>query len=97
MAFHSLALRSSDPVTMILPSGLKATQLIHLECCNVSNIAPNFVSHTVAVCRDPVTMVLPSGLKATQFTRSECCNVSNFAPDLASHTLTAGHSDLVSP
>jgi hypothetical protein len=64
----SLAVLSSEPVTMRLPSGEKATALTGPSWpASVAAPAPVAASHSRAVLSSlPVSTVLPSGLNATQ-------------------------------
>ncbi len=67
---HVLAVPSSDAVTINLPSGLKAAELIQAVWpARVWSSSPVAVSHIFAVpSSDAVTINLPSGLKAADLT-----------------------------
>ena len=72
---HSLAVSSSDAVTILLPSGLKQADLTDSVCpFNVRSHAPLAICHSLAVLSaDAVTIVLPSGLKQAEVTQWPWC------------------------
>ena len=84
-ASQTLSVWSSEPDTMVLPSGEKATELMQSLCalCFSANSSRKAASSHVSIAShwihtlsdlssEPDTTVLPSGEKATERTESLC-------------------------